>query len=75
VCGIEQTGVIGLGKALASAFGGAAVQVDAVGEPWPAAFVQISAAMETRLVPAAVTFTTGVQPRRPQVRPLGGLRP
>ena len=38
------------------------------------AFVQISAAMETRLVPAAVTFTTGVRPPRPQVRPLDGLR-
>jgi hypothetical protein len=39
------------------------------------ALVQISAAIETRLVPAAVTRTTGVRPRRPQVRPLGGLRP
>ena len=35
----------------------------------------ISAAIETRLLPCAVTFTTGVRPRRPQVRPLGGLRP
>lgn len=41
---------------------------------WPA-LVQISAAVETRLAPAAVTRTTGVWPRRPQVRPLSGLRP
>jgi hypothetical protein len=37
--------------------------------------VEPSAAIETRLLPWAVTFTTGVRPRRPQVRPLGGLRP
>jgi len=37
--------------------------------------MQISAAIETRLVPWAVTLTTGERPRRPQVRPWGSLRP
>ena len=37
--------------------------------------VAITAATETRLLPWAVTLTTGVWPRRPQVRPFGGLRP
>src|SRR5947207_9594219 len=35
----------------------------------------ISAASETRLLLPPVTLTTGVWPRRPQVRPFGGLRP
>jgi hypothetical protein len=34
----------------------------------------MSAAGDTRLLLLPVTFTTGVVPRRPQVRPLGGLR-
>jgi Na+-translocating ferredoxin:NAD+ oxidoreductase RnfC subunit len=33
VRGIEQAGVVGLGEALAPAFGGAAVEVDAVDQP------------------------------------------
>ncbi|MFE3269217.1 hypothetical protein [Streptomyces sp. NPDC059215] len=77
VSGIRQVGVVGLGETLASVFGGAAVYMDAIEISrgrWPA-LVQINAAIETRLVPAAVTFTSGVRPRRPQVRPLGGLRP
>jgi hypothetical protein len=35
----------------------------------------ISAATETRLLLPPVTRTTGVWPRRPQVRPLGGRQP
>ena len=35
----------------------------------------ISAAREIRLLLPPVTVTTGVLPRRPQVRPFGGLRP
>jgi hypothetical protein len=35
----------------------------------------MSAASEIRLLLPPVTFTTGVVPRRPQVRPLGGLKP
>src|SRR6266436_9749241 len=35
----------------------------------------MSAASDTRLLLPPVTFTTGVWPRRPQVRPLGGLSP
>jgi len=35
----------------------------------------MSAASDTRRLPEPVTFTTGVVPRRPQVRPLGGLKP
>jgi hypothetical protein len=34
-----------------------------------------SAASETRLLLPPVTVTTGVVPRRPQVRPFGGLKP
>jgi hypothetical protein len=40
-----------------------------------AGLTAISAATETRLLLAPVTFTTGVWPRRPQVRPFGGLTP
>src|SRR5262252_1582459 len=36
--------------------------------------MQMSAARDTRALCAPVTFTTGVQPRRPQVRPFGGLK-
>ena len=35
----------------------------------------ISAASDTRVSCPPVTVTTGVWPRRPQVRPFGGLRP
>ena len=35
----------------------------------------ISAASDTRLLLPPVTRTTGVWPRRPQVRPTGGLKP
>jgi hypothetical protein len=35
----------------------------------------ISAASETRVSCPPVTVTTGVWPRRPQVRPFGGLSP
>ena len=38
-------------------------------------YLQISAASEMRVLCAPVTFTTRVWPRRPQVRPLGGLKP
>jgi hypothetical protein len=37
--------------------------------------IAMSAASETRLLLPPVTVTTGVTPRRPQVRPLGGLKP
>ncbi|MFF4360239.1 hypothetical protein [Streptomyces sp. NPDC001604] len=63
VRGIQQAGVFGLGEALTTALGRAAVEVDAVDQPgrW-SALMQISAAMETRLLPWAVTRTTGVRP-------------
>jgi hypothetical protein len=35
----------------------------------------MSTASETRLLAPPVTFTTGMQPRRPQVRPFGDLKP
>src|SRR5260370_36676495 len=35
----------------------------------------ISAASDTRLLLPPVTVTTGVWPRRPQLRPFGGLKP
>ncbi len=75
--GIQQAGIVGLVKALAAVLAGPAVEVGAVDQLAPAVpgLVAISAAIETRLLPCAVTFTTGVRPRRPQVRPLGGLRP
>jgi HAD superfamily hydrolase (TIGR01549 family) len=37
--------------------------------------IAISAASDTRLLLPPVTVTTGVRPRRPQVRPFGGLSP
>jgi hypothetical protein len=35
----------------------------------------MSAASDTRVLCPPVTRTTGVAPRRPQVRPFGGLKP
>lgn len=34
---IKQVGIVGLGEALASVIGGAAVEVDAIDQPWPVA--------------------------------------
>ena len=75
--GVQQAGVVRLVKALAPVLAGPAVQVDTVDQPGRRlpGLAATSAATETRLLPCAVTFTTGVRPRRPQVRPLGGLRP
>ena len=50
--------------------------VHAVDQPGAApGLMHNSAASETRLLLPPVTVTTGVLPRRPQVWPLGGLKP
>jgi hypothetical protein len=76
VSGVQEPGVVRLGEALALVLAGAAAVVHSVDEPgrWPG-LTAISAATEARLFLTPVTRTTGVWPRRPQVQPLGGLRP
>jgi len=75
--GIQQAGVFRLGEALAALLAGPAVEVGAVDQLGPAggAGPAAGAAIETRILPCAVTFTTGVRRRRPWCGPLGGLRP
>ena len=72
--GVQQPGVVLLGEALALL--AAAAGVHAVDQPGPLpGLTAISAASDTRLLLPPVTVTTGVVPRRPQVRPFGGLKP
>jgi len=76
VGGVQQLGVVHLGEALSPVAAVPAGVVHAVDQPGPApGLIAISAASETRLLLAPVTLTTGARPRRPQVRPFGGLKP
>ena len=73
---VQQAGVIGLGKAFAPVLPcprSRRVRQISRARPETLGLVAISAATETRLLPCAVTVTTGVRPRRPLVRPFGGL--
>src|ERR1700758_72978 len=75
----QQAGVIRLGEALAATLAGPAIQVGAVDQPRPlgggAGPGTDQRGDRDALAAWAVTFTTGVRPRRPQVRPFGGFRP
>jgi hypothetical protein len=74
VGGVQEPGVAGLDEALPLVL--AVAGMGAVDQPGllPGR-VAISAASDTRVLWPPVTVTTGVWPRRPQVRPFGGLRP
>src|SRR6185369_3203483 len=69
VRGVQEPGVIRLGEPLALIPPPGAVR--AVDQARPVTRPD----GDTRVSCPPVTFTTGVRPRRPQVRPLGGLRP
>ena len=75
VRGVQEPGVVLLGEPLAliARAGRRCVRKISRG-PQPGR-TAISAASDTRVSWPPVTVTTGVWPRRPQVRPFGGLRP
>jgi hypothetical protein len=76
VRGVQEPGVVRLGEAFAPVVAVPAAGAGAVDQPGPQpGRVAISAASDTRVLGPPAARTTRVWPRRPQVRPLGGLRP
>jgi hypothetical protein len=75
VRGVQEAGVLVLGEPLALICAARAVR--AVDQPRPLIRPDRDqrGASDTRVSWPPVTVTTGVWPRRPQVRPFGGLRP